>query len=56
LIETFVQTWQQWAGAKLLAGMGIGALQMTLPVYIAEFSPVNIRGSMVLAYGIWNNM
>lgn len=56
LIETFVQNWQQWAGAKLLAGMGIGALQMTLPVYIAEFSPVNIRGSMVLAYGIWNNM
>lgn len=27
-----------WAGAKILAGMGIGALQSTLPVY-SQFNP-----------------
>lgn len=37
LLETFVQNWKMWAGAKLLAGMGIGAVQSTLPVYIAEW-------------------
>ncbi|CAK7231026.1 hypothetical protein SBRCBS47491_007792 [Sporothrix bragantina] len=55
-IETVVRDWRDWAGAKLLAGTGIGALQVTLPVYITEWSPVNIRGAMVLAYGFWNTI
>ncbi|RSM15147.1 hypothetical protein CDV31_005081 [Fusarium ambrosium] len=55
-IETVVRDWKDWAGAKLLAGAGIGALQATLPVYITEWSPVNIRGAMVLAYGFWNTI
>lgn len=50
-IETVVHDWRDWAGAKLLAGTGIGALQVTLPVYITEWSPVNMRGAMVLTYG-----
>jgi MFS transporter, SP family, sugar:H+ symporter len=55
-IETVVGDWRDWAGAKLLAGTGIGALQVTLPVYIPEWSPVNIRGAMVLTYGFWNTI
>ncbi|KAH7143416.1 general substrate transporter [Dactylonectria macrodidyma] len=55
-IETVVRDWKDWAGAKLLAGAGIGALQATLPVYITEWSPVNIRGAMVLTYGFWNTI
>jgi len=43
-----------WAGAKILAGFGVGAIQSTLPVFITEWAPVNIRGAMILAYGIWN--
>lgn len=27
-----------------------------MPVYITEWSPVNIRGAMVLAYGFWNTI
>ena len=34
----------------------MGALQSTLPVYIAEWSPNNIRGAMVLTYGVWNTL
>lgn len=56
MIETFTTTWQQWAGAKLLAGTGIGALQATLPIYVAEWAPVNIRGGMILAYSSWNQI
>lgn len=55
-IETVVRDWRDWAGAKLLAGTGIGALQVTLPIYITEWSPVNIRGAMVLTYGFWNTI
>jgi MFS family permease len=55
MLETFVVDWQMWAGAKVLAGFGVGAIQSTLPVYITEWAPVNIRGAMILAYGIWNS-
>lgn len=37
-----------------MAGVGIGAIQATLPIYVMEWSPVNIRGAMVVAYGFWN--
>ncbi|KAK5172683.1 uncharacterized protein LTR77_002803 [Saxophila tyrrhenica] len=54
LLETFVRDWRGWAGAKLTAGIGIGAIQSTLPVFISEWAPANCRGAMVLAYGFWN--
>ncbi|PCH03906.1 Major facilitator superfamily domain, general substrate transporter [Penicillium occitanis (nom. inval.)] len=54
ILETLVRDWKDWAGAKLLAGAGIGALQATLPIYVTEWSPVNIRGAMIVAYGFWN--
>ncbi|KAL1959385.1 hypothetical protein VTO42DRAFT_2188 [Malbranchea cinnamomea] len=53
-LETAVRDWRDWTGAKLLAGIGVGSLQATLPIYITEWSPANIRGAMVLSYGFWN--
>ncbi|KAK8853488.1 hypothetical protein IAR55_004195 [Kwoniella newhampshirensis] len=55
MIETFTKTWQQWAGAKLLAGVGVGCLQATLPIYVTEWAPNNIRGGMLLTYSCWNH-
>jgi MFS family permease len=55
MLETFVVNSAIWAVAKLLAGVGVGAIQSTLPIYITEWAPVNIRGAMILAYGIWNS-
>ncbi|KAL2802576.1 general substrate transporter [Aspergillus granulosus] len=55
-IETLVRDWRDWAGAKVLAGMGIGAIQATLPVYVMEWAPVNIRGALIVAYGFWNTI
>ncbi len=45
MVETFVQDWRQWAGAKFLAGVGVGCIQATLPIYTTEWSAVNIRGA-----------
>jgi MFS family permease len=56
LMETFVVDSNMWAGAKILAGFGVGAIQSTLPVYITEWAPANIRGGMIIAYGVWNNI
>ncbi|KAL7916802.1 general substrate transporter [Trichoderma velutinum] len=55
-IETLARNWKDWAGAKLLAGIGVGCIQATLPVYVTEWSPANIRGAMILAYGFWNRI
>lgn len=51
-----MRDWKDWTGAKFLAGFGVGAVQSTLPVYITEWAPVNIRGAMLIAYGLWNNL
>ncbi|KAL4867811.1 hypothetical protein BDV12DRAFT_209528 [Aspergillus spectabilis] len=55
-LETAVRDWRDWTAVKIMAGIGVGALQATLPVYIAEWSPNNIRGAMVLTYGVWNTI
>lgn len=37
-------------GAKMLSGAGVGAMQATLPLYINELSPTQIRGFFTEAY------
>ncbi|KAH7381064.1 general substrate transporter [Cadophora sp. MPI-SDFR-AT-0126] len=56
IIETLADDWRHWTGAKLLAGIGVGCLQATLPIYVSEWAPANIRGAMVLLYGFWNRI
>ena len=56
VLESIVRDWRDWAGAKVLAGVGVGALQATLPIYISEWAPNNIRGGLVLTYGVWNTL
>ncbi|WWC69105.1 uncharacterized protein I206_103041 [Kwoniella pini CBS 10737] len=53
IIESLVKGWQTWLVAKLFSGIGVGMLQATLPVYIAEISPVNLRGFLINAYTFW---
>jgi MFS family permease len=55
IIESLVRDWKDWTGAKLLAGLGVGTIQVTMPIYVTEWSPANIRGAMVLTYGFWNS-
>ncbi|KAH8810798.1 general substrate transporter [Xylogone sp. PMI_703] len=55
-IESAARDWRDWTGAKFLAGIGVRCIQATLPIYVTEWAPVNIRGAMVLAYGFWNRI
>ena len=53
LTESVARTWPVWLVAKLLAGIGVGCLQSTVPTYIAETAPVRIRGGLLIAYSLW---
>ncbi|KAF2025711.1 general substrate transporter [Setomelanomma holmii] len=51
--ETFATHWQHWLVAKLLSGMGVGMLQCTMPLYLTEISPSQLRGVFISAYSFW---
>ncbi|WVQ85760.1 hypothetical protein IAT38_007927 [Cryptococcus sp. DSM 104549] len=51
--ETFAHHWSHWLVAKLFSGMGVGMLQATLPVYLSEISPTQLRGFFINAYSFW---
>ncbi|KAH6984030.1 hexose transporter [Ilyonectria destructans] len=53
LTESLARTWPAWLVAKLLAGIGVGCLQSTLPTYISEVAPVRIRGALLMCYSLW---
>ncbi|KAF3389914.1 putative glucose transporter HXT5 [Talaromyces pinophilus] len=53
LCESLARTWQVWLVAKLLAGIGVGCLQTTIPTYISEVAPVRIRGGLLMSYSFW---
>ena len=36
--------------------MGVGCIQATLPIYVTEWAPVNVRGAMLFCYGFWNRI
>lgn len=50
IAEATVRTNEGWMGAKFFAGAGIGAVQSTLPLYINELAPTQIRGLFTEAY------
>ncbi|TYJ54173.1 hypothetical protein B9479_005184 [Cryptococcus floricola] len=51
--ETFASHWWHWLLAKLFSGIGVGMLQATLPVYLSEISPTQVRGFFINAYSFW---
>ncbi|KDE04744.1 sugar transporter [Microbotryum lychnidis-dioicae p1A1 Lamole] len=50
IVQCVAKNWSHWLGAKILAGVGVGAMQATLPPYIAEIAPTQLRGALVNAY------
>ena len=51
--ETFATHWQHWLVAKLFSGIGVGMLQATMPVYLSEIAPTQLRGFLINAYTFW---
>lgn len=54
LVESVSSNWIHWFVAKLIAGVGLGMMQATYPVYISELSPTQIRAGLTTAYQFWN--
>lgn len=53
LAEIPASSWPVCLIAKLLAGVGVGCLQSTLPVYISECAPIRIRGRLLMYHSLW---
>ncbi|KAH8691383.1 hexose transporter [Talaromyces proteolyticus] len=52
-IESFATRWDHWLVAKLFSGMGVGMLQSTMPLYLSEIAPTQLRGFFINAYSLW---
>lgn len=50
--ETFATRWDHWLVAKLLSGMGVGMLQSTIPLYLSEIAPTQLKGFFINAYSL----
>ncbi|TVY42986.1 Alpha-glucosides permease [Lachnellula occidentalis] len=53
MTETFASRWDHWLVAKLLSGMGVGMLQSTMPLYLSEIAPTQLKGFFINAYSLW---
>lgn len=53
IAESLAKSWPVWLVAKLLAGIGVGGVQSTIPTYISEVSPIRIRGGLLMCYSFW---
>ncbi|RDW62205.1 putative maltose permease (MalP) [Coleophoma cylindrospora] len=51
--ESFATRWDHWLVAKLFSGAGVGMLQSTMPVYLSEIAPTQLRGFLINAYSFW---
>jgi SP family general alpha glucoside:H+ symporter-like MFS transporter len=49
-LESAASNWLYWLFAKLIGGAGLGMMQATYPLYIAEHSPTQIRGFLTTSY------
>ncbi|KAJ4231878.1 hypothetical protein NW757_013847 [Fusarium falciforme] len=53
LAESLARRWEVWLIGKLLAGIGVGCLQSTIPAYVTEVAPIRIRGALLMCYSLW---
>ncbi|KAF5240366.1 hypothetical protein FANTH_9626 [Fusarium anthophilum] len=53
VVEIVARQWQVWLVAKILAGIGVGCLQSTIPTYISEIAPTRVRGTFLMCYSFW---
>lgn len=46
-------SWQQIAVGRLIAGAGVGALSIMVPMYVSETAPRQVRGALVSTYQLF---
>lgn len=50
--ESFATHWSHWLVAKLFSGAGVGMLQATMPVYLSEIAPTQLKGFLINSYSL----
>lgn len=53
MVECVSPDWKVWTLSKLLGGIGVGCMQSTIPIYIAEVAPIRARGVFLMGYSLW---
>lgn len=53
LAQAFSQSWEVLFVFRFLMGLGIGPKSVTVPIYAAECSPANVRGSLVMLWQLF---
>jgi sugar porter (SP) family MFS transporter len=51
--QGFTNSWPHLFAARFVLGLGIGPKSATVPVFAAECSPPNVRGSLVMQWQMW---
>ncbi|KAK5044803.1 hypothetical protein LTR84_010459 [Exophiala bonariae] len=51
--QAFANTWEVLFVLRFLMGFGIGPKSATIPIYAAECSPANLRGSLVMLWQLF---
>ncbi|KAJ3580451.1 hypothetical protein NPX13_g109 [Xylaria arbuscula] len=51
--QASVSTWQALLATRLVLGVGIGLKSVTIPIYISECAPAQLRGAFVMVWQLW---
>lgn len=51
--QAFSQSWQMLFTFRFLMGIGIGPKSATVPIYVAESAPENVRGGLVMMWQVF---
>ncbi|MCJ1427554.1 Solute carrier 2 (Facilitated glucose transporter) member 8 [Sticta canariensis] len=51
--QAFSQSWQVLFAFRFLMGVGIGPKSATVPIYVAESAPENVRGGLVMMWQVF---
>ncbi|KAK2024728.1 hypothetical protein LX32DRAFT_731272 [Colletotrichum zoysiae] len=51
--QALCQSWPQILACRIFLGMGMGLMEVTVPVFSAENSPASIRGALVMSWQLF---
>ncbi|KAI1366687.1 sugar transporter-domain-containing protein [Xylaria arbuscula] len=51
--QAFTTNWQTLLATRLILGVGIGLKSVTIPIYISECAPAQLRGAFVMVWQLW---
>lgn len=53
VVESITSDYRVWYLSKVLGGIGVGSMQVTITGYISDIAPVRVRGAFLTNYSLW---